>query len=159
MPPHANDVRYSDLSPFVELLRTEGRVKILDAFIRKPTTELSSGEVATLADIDPSTFNRNKDTLIELGLIEEIDREGERTKYAINRDKEIVEALASFHLELNRQADTALSELPNSIEAASVAMASALEQSKKSRGNSENDRDSETMQQELAREAGAELHP
>jgi len=98
----STNLPYSDRSPFVRLLETPGRVRILDVFLRKHYTELSASDVANLGNIDKSTFTRNKDVLLELEIIVPSDKEGQQQYYRLNTDSEIVNVLGRAHSELTK---------------------------------------------------------
>lgn len=95
----------STRSPFVRLLATPGRVRTLDAFLRKYQTELSAGDVANITDVSESTFSRNKDVLIELGIIERTRSEAGKQYYRLNVDSPLVGLLAEFHTKLIEYTD------------------------------------------------------
>jgi DNA-binding transcriptional ArsR family regulator len=90
--------RYGEDSPFVRLLGTPGRVRILDVFLRRYETELSANDISHL--VSESTFSRNKDILLELDIIKQTRREGGKQYYALNRDSELVDAIGRFHTQL-----------------------------------------------------------
>lgn len=96
---------YSAHSPFVRLLGTKGRVRVLDVFLRKFGTELSATEIAELTNVSESTFSRNKDVLIELDVIEPTRREAGKQYYELNVDSPIVTLLAEFHTKLIEHTD------------------------------------------------------
>lgn len=90
---------YTERSPFVELLGTEGRVRIIDVFLRKHSSTLSKSEVSELAGVHASTVGRNIGTLIRMGMLEPVDaRDGE--KYQLNIENDLVKTLGEFHTEL-----------------------------------------------------------
>lgn len=95
----------STQSPFVRLLATPGRVRTLDAFLRKYQTELSAGDVANITDVSESTFSRNKDVLIELDIIERTRSEAGKQYYRLNVDSPLVGLLAEFHTKLIEYTD------------------------------------------------------
>lgn len=86
-------------SPFVRLLATRGRVKILDLFLRRPASEFTSDQIAAAADIDKSTFSRNKRALEALDIIKS-RKEGRRSVYELNTDNPVVDILVEAHTEL-----------------------------------------------------------
>lgn len=57
-------------SPLIQLFRSSGRTRIVEAFLGKRGTELTAAEVAKLAGVDQSTVSRNIDSLIDVGFIE-----------------------------------------------------------------------------------------
>jgi len=94
--------KYTEQSPFVRLLETPGRVKILDIFLRKPQTELSAEDISKLADISRSTFSRNKKVLIKLDLISKVRSESGTEYYSLNQNNEINKILEKAQTELFR---------------------------------------------------------
>lgn len=100
--------RYADLSPFVRLLGTRGRVQILDTLISKHYDALTAGEIAEYTGISESTFARNKDELLDLEMVEAIDDESGPTRYTINEDNDVVKTLVRFHLDLSEHAERIL---------------------------------------------------
>lgn len=86
-----NRETYTKGSPFVRLLGTPGRVKILDVFLRKHYQELTPSEVARLADIAPSTFHRNIDYLVEAGIVDQTREIGGATLYQLNKENPVSE--------------------------------------------------------------------
>lgn len=94
------DHTYSDNSPFVRLLETKGRVRILDTFISKPHVELSAEDIHDISGVSESTFARNKDVLIELDIITHTKEVGQKKYYKLNTDNPIVTDIAEFHTNL-----------------------------------------------------------
>lgn len=89
---------YGEYSPFVRLLETPGRVRILDVFLRRFESELSASDIAHL--VSESTFSRNKDVLLELGVINQTREVAGKKYYQLNRDSELVKLLGQFHTQL-----------------------------------------------------------
>lgn len=96
---------YTAGSPFVELLAREGRVRMLDVFLRKHSTELSQSEIARLADIHPSTVGRNIDQLVQMDIVE-VTENGESDRYRLNLENDLVTALGQFHTALLEHAES-----------------------------------------------------
>lgn len=96
----SNGAEYSEASPFVRLLATPGRVKILDVFLRKHYKNLTATEVARLGDIDPSTFHRNIDKLTEAGVIEEVREVGGTQLYQLNTENAVAKIFGEARAEL-----------------------------------------------------------
>lgn len=90
---------YSNLSPFVRLLKNRGRVKMLDALLRRPASEVSSEELANLAGVSKATVSRNRGVLLEMGIIS-VREDNNRALYSLNEENEVVQVLADFHSEL-----------------------------------------------------------
>lgn len=95
-----NDVEgFTDDSPFVRLLGTEGRVRIIDVLLRQHTNWMTPGEICDAARISNSTFSRNKDVLLELGILNQ-RKQGNSTLYRVNVENDVVNLLGRFHTEL-----------------------------------------------------------
>lgn len=103
-----HEERYTDLSPFVRLLGTKGRVQILDALINKPDRELTASEIAELTDTSPSTISRNIGDLIKLEMVVKHESESGPARYRINTESEIVQTLVRFHIDLSEHAEEIL---------------------------------------------------
>lgn len=101
----SHQLPHSARSPFVRLLATSGRVRTLDAFLRKYQTELSAGDIADVTDVSESTFSRNKDVLLELNIIEQTHSEAGKQYYRLNVDSPLVKLLAEFHTKLIQHTD------------------------------------------------------
>ena len=99
-PSSSNGAKYSEASPFVRLLATPGRVRILDVFLRKHYKELTATEVAKLADINPSTFHRNIDELTETGIIEKAREVGGTQLYQLNTENPAAKIFGEARAEL-----------------------------------------------------------
>lgn len=100
---------YANLSPFVRLLETKGRVQILDALIHKSDRELTASEIAQLTGTSTSTISRNMDELVLLEMVTEYASKSQPTRYQINTENEIVKHLVRFHLGLSEHAEKILS--------------------------------------------------
>lgn len=118
---HTDYREFSKSSVFVRLLETPGRVKILDTLIRRPESKLTAGEIAKQGSLSESSFSRNKDFLLELGIMSTIEQ-GSKTRYQINKENDFVQLLVAFHNELLYHADEILAgsnnDRINAIEAA-----------------------------------------
>lgn len=111
MPQHPRtSPTYTDSSPFVRLLSTPGRVKILDVLLRRHSSKLTAGEIAEQAGIDPGTFSRNKDLFLELDIVT-TTQDGRQTMYQLNTDSEVVKHFGRAHTELLSHAEAVLGEL------------------------------------------------
>jgi Fe2+ or Zn2+ uptake regulation protein len=120
-PGSSSGAKYSEASPFVRLLPTQGRVRILDVFLRKHYKPLTATEVAKLGDINPSTFHRNIDALIEAGVIKEQRKVAGTQLYQLNTDNPAAKIFGEARAELLENRDsvpesTDESELDNVIE-------------------------------------------
>lgn len=100
---------YSADSPFVRLLATPSRVKILDVLLRRHASELTASEISEQAGIDEGTFSRNKDLFEDLGIVES-RKEGRTTYYRLNTDSSIVEGFGNAHSELLAHARALINE-------------------------------------------------
>jgi len=100
---------YTDDSPFVRLLATPSRVKILDVLLRRHASELTASEISEQAGIDEGTFSRNKDLFEELGIVESHE-EGRTTYYRLKADSPVAKAFGTAHSELLVQAEELLSK-------------------------------------------------
>lgn len=100
---------YVENSPFVRLLGTPSRVKILDVLLRRHSSWLSADEISSLAGIDQGTFSRNKDVLMELQLVDR-DEDGPRITYKINTDHPVIENFGKGHTELLEYAPQVIEE-------------------------------------------------
>jgi DNA-binding transcriptional ArsR family regulator len=98
----SEELGYGEVSPFVRLLGTPGRVQVLDIFLRQPHSELSVSEVAELADISTSTFHRNIDEIQELGIVTEVGERSNTTYYKLNRENPVAKVLGKAYQELNK---------------------------------------------------------
>lgn len=94
------DGSYSRDSPFVRLLGTQGRVQILDVFLRKHYKELTAAEVADLAGVSLSTFHRNIGELKELDVVQEAEPVAGTARYKLNEESPIAKTLGQAQSEL-----------------------------------------------------------
>lgn len=94
---------YADTSTFVRLLATKGRVRILDVLLRRPASKLTASQISEAAGIDPGTFSRNKDVLIEFDIVKS-DKVDGKTYYQIDLENPVVQILGEAHNELMRYA-------------------------------------------------------
>ncbi|WP_435364253.1 winged helix-turn-helix domain-containing protein [Haloarchaeobius sp. DYHT-AS-18] len=62
--------------PLTQALAYPARVAILGILVERHDERLGASEVATEADLSPSTFHEHRDALIDLGLMEKHDGEG-----------------------------------------------------------------------------------
>jgi len=110
----SNTKSYVDASPFVRLLETKSRVRMVDVFLGKHYEELTASEVADLADINQSSVSRNIDTLLEIGII---DKVGESTpqRYTLNKSHPVSNSLRDARMALfdhTEEIDSATEDLP-----------------------------------------------
>lgn len=97
--PHANG-SYSENSPFVRLLGTQGSVRILDVFLRKHYKKLTAAEVADLAGVSRSTFHRNISELEDLDIVKQTEPISGTTRYELNEESPIAQTLGRAQSEL-----------------------------------------------------------
>jgi DNA-binding MarR family transcriptional regulator len=90
-------------SPFYILVNTEGRVRILDAFLSNRGLWLTEAHLEELAEVNQSTVNRNIDAFEEVSLVE--SRGSHPTQYRLDEEHPAVDPLLEAHRELYR--DTA----------------------------------------------------
>lgn len=77
------DSGYTDNSPFVRVLRTEGRVRIIDAFLPNPEKRLTVSQLKDKTGMSRSALLSNLEELCEAGLIEVGDEIGGTTRYQV----------------------------------------------------------------------------
>lgn len=106
--PDGADGSYVEGSALVELLGSPGKVKMLDVFLGKHYEELSAAQAADLAGIDVSTFHRNVDVLLDVGVVEETRTVGGTQLYRLDADHPVSKALG--------QAQSALLEYAEDID-------------------------------------------
>ena len=91
--PNGAEGSYVDGSIFVRVLGSPSRIKIIDVFLGKYYTELSAAQIADLAGIDVSTFHRNVDVLLDLGIVEETQTVSGAQLYQLDTDHPVSKAL------------------------------------------------------------------
>lgn len=133
---------YIEVSPFVRLLGTPSRVKILDVLLRRHSSWLSAEEIADLAGIDQGTFSRNKGVLIELDLLHREDS-GQKTTYKVNTEHPFIQLLGKAHTELLEYAPGVIEETSPVSSAGIRELVNLLE-----RRSEENDEEDETDDRE-----------
>lgn len=87
---------YVGESVFVELLGSKGKAGMLDVFVSKRYERLSGQEIADLADIDRSTFDRNIQTFLDLGIVQKSKKAGNAQLYSLNTDHDISKILGAL---------------------------------------------------------------
>jgi DNA-binding IclR family transcriptional regulator len=90
--PDGADGSYVERSALVALLGSPGKVKLLDVFLGKHYEELSAAQVADLAGIDVSTFHRNVDPFLDVGVVEETRTVGGTQLYRLDTDHPVSKA-------------------------------------------------------------------
>lgn len=103
--PAGADGSYVEESTLVRLLGTPGKVRIIDVFLGKHYVELSAAQVADLAGIDVSTFHRNVDVLVDLGIVEETRTVGGTQLFSLDTDHPVSKALGRARSELLEHAE------------------------------------------------------
>lgn len=98
--PGSADGSYVENSTMVRLLGTPGKVKVISVFLGKHYTELSAARAAELAGIDVSTFHRNVDVMLDLGIIVESRTVGGTQLYRLDTDHPVAKALGKLRAEL-----------------------------------------------------------
>lgn len=86
----------SDASPLQRLLGSDARAKLVSAFLRRPGKELTVPEVAKLSDIDRTSVYRHVDTLVEVGLVEEVEG-GAGRSFRLDMEDELTQSLGTTH--------------------------------------------------------------
>lgn len=81
-------------SPFEKLLSPRSRVAILDVLVEEGGRALTVQEMVDRSDqITTSSFNRQKDDILEYGVIVEAGKRGNAQTYALNADHPVAQAL------------------------------------------------------------------
>lgn len=91
---------YVNGSVFQQILGRPSRIKLIEVFLGKHYVELSAAQVADLAGIDVSTFHRNVDALLDLGVVETTRTVGGAQLYQLNVDHPVSKALGKTRSEL-----------------------------------------------------------
>jgi DNA-binding IclR family transcriptional regulator len=104
-PPVAGSRSYTTGSAFVELFRTKGQVKLLDVLLTKSYAWLSDSELVDLSGLNRQTVRRNRETLQEMGLVQQKEGSWPRV-YALDTDHCAAEALEELHLQLLPHAES-----------------------------------------------------
>ncbi|WP_132059050.1 ArsR/SmtB family transcription factor [Halorussus amylolyticus] len=94
------DGTYTQASPFVRLLKTPSRVKIIDVLLGKHYEELTTQEIADLAGIDRSSVTRNIRVLQDADLVEQSGKVGNAPQYQLNKESEVSKALGKAQASL-----------------------------------------------------------
>lgn len=78
-----SDSAYTDNSPFVRLLQTEGQVRLLAAMLVNPNKEQSTSRLIDKTGMVRATVLDNLRTLQDMGLVEQTDRVGGANLYQL----------------------------------------------------------------------------
>lgn len=97
-----DEFSYADESPFTKLFETKSRVKILDTLVRYSYEPLTQQELEDLADLHQSSVSRNKNALLDIGIVEEVG--GNPVKYQLNPDDPRTGLLKQFHRKMSPDA-------------------------------------------------------
>ncbi len=107
---------YTEGSALVELLGSPGKVKMLDVFLGKHYEDLSATQVADLAGIDVSTFHRNVDAFLDVGVLVETRTVGGTQLYRLDTDHPVSKALGQTRSALLEYAESIDREADEDIE-------------------------------------------
>ncbi|MFC6954900.1 winged helix-turn-helix domain-containing protein [Halorubellus litoreus] len=78
------------------LLGSDARAELVTAFLSRPGKELSVSEVADLADVDRASVYRHVDTLVDVGLVKEVEG-GSGRSFRLQMDDELTQSLGKSH--------------------------------------------------------------
>lgn len=73
-------------SLFVELFTPRARAQILDVLLANPTEAMSAAKIAERADVSRSSFARQADALLDLGVMVRHEQVGNAWTYRLNTD-------------------------------------------------------------------------
>lgn len=93
-----DEFSYADESPFTKLFETKSRVKILDTLVRYSYEPLTQQELEDLADLHQSSVSRNKNVLLDIGIVEEVG--SNPAKYQLDPDDPRTDLLKEFHRQM-----------------------------------------------------------
>lgn len=85
-------------SPFVRLLETKARVKMLDVLLRHSYASLSEEEIAERAGLNQSSVNRNIEVFEDLGVVQ--SESNWPVRYQVDTSSSVVEGLEQAQLNL-----------------------------------------------------------
>ncbi len=86
------DNAFAENHSFMDVFGSPGRTKILAAFVSERGREITVSYVARLAGVSRSTVYNHLDDLKEMGVIEEIDRNG-NPYYTLDTDNDLAHEL------------------------------------------------------------------
>lgn len=89
---------YADESPFTKLFETKSRVKILDTLVRYSYEPLTQSELEELAGLHQTSVSRNKNILLDIGLVEEVG--SNPAKYQLDIEDPRTDLLKQFHRQM-----------------------------------------------------------
>ena len=84
---------YTDNSPFVRALRTESRVRVLDALLSNPSRPLSVSGLTDKTGMVRSTIINALDTLESMGIVEKSGKVSNATLYKVSNESQTAEKL------------------------------------------------------------------
>lgn len=91
---------YVEGSIFQLVLGSPSKTRIVEVLLGKHYTELSAAQIADLAGIDVSTFHRNIDVLLDIGVVEETRTVSGAQLYQLDTDHPVSKALGKTRWEL-----------------------------------------------------------
>jgi len=83
----------SDDSLLAMIFTPRARARILDALVGAHTEALSAAQICERADVGTSSFDRQKDALLDLGVLEEAGMVGNAQTYRLNRAHPVAQLL------------------------------------------------------------------
>lgn len=87
---------YADGSAFLELLGSKGKARMIDVFVGKRNERLTAQEVADLAGIDRSTFDRNIQSFLDLGIVDLVEPAGNARRYQLDSNHTVSQLLGAL---------------------------------------------------------------
>lgn len=91
---------YTDNSPFVRILRTEGRVRVLAALLGNPERSLSVTDLVKKTGMARSTVLDALDPLKDMGLVVKSDRVGNADLFEVNTNRDSLKHLRNAQVAL-----------------------------------------------------------
>lgn len=86
----ADDLHEPDL---VSIFGNHSKTLLLDVLSRGPEKEFTAGNLAEFADIHRSTVHRNLEDLIDIGIVDVLQRENAPNTYSLNRENPAAQSL------------------------------------------------------------------
>lgn len=90
--PSSDEKSLLEREPIVETFRRPANVKILTVLNDAGSSALTVSEIVEQTDISRQAFYDNKDILLKYGLIEEAEKAGNATRYAVDLASDEVQA-------------------------------------------------------------------
>lgn len=92
-------------SGWMEVTRDETQILVIDALLEAPAVrEFTLEELADQAGTTPERLNSRIDPLVELSVVESVERDGE-VQYTLNADSPIVDQLYELNVAVQRARD------------------------------------------------------